>query len=58
MVQGIEWVVLLIIIAVLLVFGPTKLPQLARGIGRAWGEFRRGKLELDKELRDLDEKRT
>ncbi len=32
---------LLILIVVLLVFGPSKLPELGRTIGRAVGEFRR-----------------
>ena len=35
--SGFEWIILLIIIAVLLLFGPQKLPELARGFGRAIG---------------------
>ncbi|MET1101632.1 MAG: twin-arginine translocase TatA/TatE family subunit [Pyrodictiaceae archaeon] len=38
--QGNEWLILLLI-AILLIWGPTKLPQLARGLGRAFYEFRR-----------------
>src|SRR2546425_4559583 len=48
---GFEWIILLIIIAVLLLFGPKKLPELARSIGRAWGELRRGKMEVEREIR-------
>ncbi len=48
--SGFEWVVLLILIAVLLLFGPKKLPELARGVGRALGEFRRGKMEVEREI--------
>jgi sec-independent protein translocase protein TatA len=48
---GFEWVILLIVIAVLLLFGPQKLPELAKSIGRAWGEFRRGKMEVEREIR-------
>jgi sec-independent protein translocase protein TatA len=55
---GFEWIIILIIIAVLLLFGPQKLPELARGIGRALGEFRRGKMEVERqiseELTDMD----
>ncbi len=49
-IEGIEWVVILIIIAVLLLFGPAKLPELARGVGRALGEFRRGRMEIEREI--------
>src|SRR5437870_6985755 len=49
-IEGIEWVVILIIIAVLLLFGPSKLPELARGVGRALGEFRRGKMEVERQI--------
>ena len=59
---GIEWIVLLIIIAILLLFGPSKLPELARGIGKALGEFRRGKMEVERqistELREIEVKDT
>ncbi len=47
---GFEWIVILIIIAVLLLFGPQKLPELARGVGRALGEFRRGRMEIEREI--------
>lgn len=49
---GFELIILLIIIAVLLLFGPRKLPELARSIGRAWGELRRGKMEVERQLRE------
>ena len=49
-IEGIEWVVILIIIAVLLLFGPSKLPELARGVGRALGESRRGKMQIEREI--------
>lgn len=47
---GIEWIIVLIIVAILLLFGPQKLPELARGIGRALGEFRRGKMEVERQI--------
>ncbi len=49
-IEGIEWIILLIIVAVLLLFGPQKLPELARGVGRALGEFRRGRMEIEREI--------
>ncbi len=46
-IQGIEWVLILLI--VLLIFGPSKLPQLARGIGQAIHEFRKASRGLTEE---------
>jgi sec-independent protein translocase protein TatA len=37
--QGFEWVIFLFIL--LLVFGPNKIPELARSLGRAVWEFKR-----------------
>lgn len=48
---GMEWIIFLIIVALLLLFGPSKLPELARAVGRAWGEFRKGKMEVEREIR-------
>jgi len=51
-VVGIEWIVLLVVVAALLFFGPQKIPALARGLGRALGEFKRGKAEIEKEIEE------
>ncbi len=48
-VGGAELLILIILIALLL-FGSTKIPQLARGLGRALGEFKRGKMEIEREI--------
>ncbi len=50
-IEGFEWIILLIIIAALFLFGPQKLPELARGFGRALGEFQRGRMEIEREIR-------
>ena len=50
--QGNEWIIILV--AILLIFGPKKLPELARGIGKALYEFKRasqGLLEEEEEER-------
>jgi len=36
------WELLLIVFVLLLVFGSTKLPQLARGMGKSINEFKKG----------------
>ena len=50
-IEGFEWIILLIVIAALFLFGPQKLPELASGFGRALGEFQRGRLEIEREIR-------
>ena len=52
---GIEWIILLVVAGAILLFGPKKIPELARGLGRAMGEFRRGKVELEREINELKE---
>jgi len=52
--QGMEWVIILFII--LLIFGPTKLPQLARGLGKALYEFRRASQGLVEEEEEKKKK--
>ncbi len=48
----------LIFMVLLLLFGAKKLPQLARGIGKSVGEFRKAREEFEDEIRkggeDLD----
>jgi len=46
---GMEWFWVLIVVVVLL-FGASKIPEIARAIGRATGEFQKGKLEVEKEI--------
>ena len=45
---------LILVFLVLLLFGAKKLPQLARGLGKAQSEFRRGKEEFERELMDAE----
>lgn len=49
-VQGLEIIILAVIIIILLIKGPEHIPQLARALGKARGEFEKGKQEFDKEL--------
>jgi sec-independent protein translocase protein TatA len=42
--------ILLIFVAIILLFGASKLPDLARSMGRSMGEFKRGQQEIEREL--------
>ena len=54
-IQGQEWIFIIIIVAVL-IFGAKKIPELAKTFGKAKGEFEKGKIEGEKELKDFKEK--
>ena len=41
-----------IFVVALLIFGPRRLPEMGRGIGRAINEFRKGTQEMTENLRD------
>ena len=41
---------ILVFLIILLLFGAKKLPELARGLGKSAGEFKRAKQDFDDEL--------
>jgi sec-independent protein translocase protein TatA len=51
-IAGQEWI-FIIIIAVVFIFGAKKIPELAKTLGKAKGEFEKGKIEGEKELKDF-----
>lgn len=50
---GMELVIFLFLAALL--FGANKLPKLARSLGAAQGEFEKGRVKAEEELRELEE---
>lgn len=54
-IAGQEWIILAIVVVVL-IFGAKKIPELARTMGKAKGEFEKGKIEGEKELNDFKDK--
>ena len=54
--MGTEWIWIAIIVGVF-IFGAKKIPELARTMGKAKGEFEKGKIEGDKELKEFKEER-
>src|SRR5919109_1800082 len=50
--SGFEWIILVIVVVVL-IFGAKKIPDLARGFGKATSEFEKARIEAKRELREL-----
>jgi len=55
--QSMEWIWIIVIVAIL-IFGAKKIPELAKTLGKAKGEFEKGKIEGDKELKEFKEKKN
>jgi len=49
---GLELPIIAVVIIIVLIFGAKKIPDIAKSLGRAGGEFKKGKQESDKEVRD------
>lgn len=54
-VAGPELIILVVLVGIL-IFGAKKIPELAKTFGKAKGEFEKGKMEGEKELKDFKEK--
>jgi len=52
--MSMEWVFIGIVVIVL-IFGAKKLPQLSRAFGRAKGDYEKGRIESEKDLKDFKE---
>jgi sec-independent protein translocase protein TatA len=52
------WEILIILVVVLLLFGPKRLPELAQSVGQSVREFRKGIKDLKNDIEEnIDEKR-
>ncbi|MDA3853930.1 MAG: twin-arginine translocase TatA/TatE family subunit [Bacteroidales bacterium] len=51
---GYEWI--LIILALVLLFGGKKIPELMKGIGKGMSEFKKGKKEVEDAVKDEEKK--
>jgi sec-independent protein translocase protein TatA len=51
-------IVVIILIIVILFFGAKKIPELAKGLGRAMGEFKRGRAEVEDEMKKAPPPKT
>ncbi|TKX59032.1 twin-arginine translocase TatA/TatE family subunit [Halorubrum sp. SS7] len=46
---------LIILLVLVLLFGANKIPKLARSTGQAMGEFKKGREQVEEELKDMQE---
>ncbi len=46
--------IILIALVVIILFGASKIPELARSLGKATGEFKKAKSETERELKDVE----
>ena len=53
---GLPEILIVLVVIGVLIFGAKKIPELARTFGKAKGEFEKGKIEADKELKEFKEK--
>lgn len=44
--------VIIVLVLILLLFGAKRIPKLAKSIGQATGELKKGRLESEKEIND------
>lgn len=49
---------MIVFLIVLLLFGAKKLPQLARGVGKSMGEFKRARDEFEHEITRAEHEET
>ncbi len=54
-VAGAEWVWIIVIVGVL-IFGAKKIPELAKTLGKAKGDYEKGRIESEKDLKEFKEK--
>ena len=45
-----DWLIIAVVAGILF-YGSSKIPQLAHSLGRSVGEFKKGRLEIERELK-------
>lgn len=45
--------ILLIAVVIIVLFGASKIPEIARSLGKATGEFKKGKQDIENELNEI-----
>lgn len=47
--------IILILVVVLVLFGGKRLPELARGLGKAQAEYKKAKQAIENEIKEMDD---
>lgn len=55
MIGSISDIAIIIIVAIIVIFGASKLPEIFRNLGKATGEFKKGQLEAQLELAQMQQ---
>ena len=55
-IAGQEWIII-IVLAAIFIFGAKKIPELAKTFGKAKGEYKKGEIEADEELKNFKEQK-
>ena len=55
MITGVEWIVVAIVLVVLLLWGPSQLPKIARAFGEAKKEFQKATKEVEEVREEVRE---
>ncbi len=50
------WEIVLIVLVIVLLFGGKKIPELMKGLGKGVKSFKEGMNEVEKEIKDVDDK--
>ena len=58
MLDGLEWLIIGAIAIVVILWGPAKIPEFARALGRAKGEFSKAQDEFSKAASETPQSRT
>lgn len=45
-----DWLIIAVVVAILF-YGSSKIPQLAHALGRSLGEFKKGRAEVEREIK-------
>ena len=55
---GLPEIIIILVAVVILFFGGKKISELGKGLGRFGGEYKKGKMEIEKELKEETEKKN